>query len=117
MDKFMKENILNLSEKTDAAIAEYKTLNSRLPFKIMIIRYRDRSIALESFNNFIELRKSWGDKSIDINKLQTFEDSKGKFSSMSCADNYIIATFLAGTREDSETYANKVLLTVTARRD
>jgi polyferredoxin len=113
-DKFMKENILNLSEETDAAIAEYKTGNSSLPFKIMIIKYRDKSIASESFNNFIDLRKSWGDKSIDTNKLYTFEDPKGRFSSISCLNNYVIATFLVDTREDSETYVNKVMTSVKA---
>jgi formate hydrogenlyase subunit 6/NADH:ubiquinone oxidoreductase subunit I len=117
LDRFMKENTLNLSKETDAVIAEYKTRNSSLPFKIMIIKYREQSIASESFNNFIDLRKSWGDKSIDTNELCTFEDSKGKFSSISCTNNYIITTFLVGTREDSEAYANKVRLSVTAHQN
>ncbi len=113
----MKENTLNLSEETDVAIAEYKTRNSSLPFKIMIIKYREQSIASESFNNFIDLRKSWGDKSIDTNELCTFEDSKGRFSSISCVNNYIISTFLVGTREESEAYVNKVRLAVTAHQN
>ena len=117
LGRFMKENTLNLSEETDVAIAEYKTRNNSLPFKIMIIKYREQSIASESFNNFIDLRKSWGDKSIDTNELYTFEDSKGKFSSISCTNNYIITTFLVDTREDSEAYANKVRLSVTAHQN
>ncbi len=113
----MKENTLNLSEETDVAIAEYKTRNSSLPFKIMIIKYREQSIASESFNNFIDLRKSWGDKYIATNELCTFEDSKGRFSSISCVNNYIISTFLVGTREESEAYVNKVRLAVMAHQN
>ena len=118
LDRFMKENTLNLSEDTDVAIAEYKTRNSSLPFKIMIIKYREQSIASESFNNFIDLRKSWGDKSIYTNGLCTFEDSKGRFSSISCVNNnYIISTFLVDIRKDSEAYVNKVRLAVTSHQN
>jgi len=117
LDRFMKENTLNLSEDTDVAIAEYKTRNSSLPFKIMIIKYRGQSIASESFNNFIDLRKSWGDKPIYTNGLCTFEDSKGRFSSISCVNNYIISTFLVDIRKDSEAYVNKVRLAVTSHQN
>ena len=38
--------------------------------------------------------------------VHTFEDLKGKFSSITCVDNTIIATFFVETREKSELHIN-----------
>ncbi|MFQ5712457.1 MAG: DUF6599 family protein [Candidatus Scalinduaceae bacterium] len=112
-DKFMDKNILNLSEQTDAVVAEYKSKKSGLPFKILIVKYHNKSIAKKSFQNFIELRKSWGEKITDAGVLYTFEDSKGRYSSVTCVNSFIIATFLVETREGSEAYINSVRLKTT----
>ena len=112
-DKFTDENILNLSEQTDAVVAEYKSKKSSLPFKILIVKYRNKSIAKKSFKNFIELRKSWGEQITDAGVLYTFKDSKGRYSSVTCVNSFIIATFLVETREGSEAYINSVRLKTT----
>ncbi len=113
-DRFVDENILNLSEQTDAVLAEYKSQKSNLPFKTMIIKYRDKLVAETSFRKFIELRKSWGEKGIGADELYTFEDSKGRFSSISCVDDFVIATFLVGTGKVSEAYVDKIVSKITA---
>ncbi len=116
-DRFIDRNILNLSEQTDAVIADYESDKSNLPFKILIVKYSDKSIAEESFKNFVELRESWGERGISTIVLNTFEDSKGKFSSISHISNFIIATFLVETREDSESYVSDVISKVKANKD
>ena len=39
----------------------------------MIVKYSEKSVAEESFKNFIELRESWGEDSVKTNTLYTFE--------------------------------------------
>jgi len=101
-DRFIDNNVFNLSEQTDAVVADYKSVKSRSPFKLLIVKYTNKHVAVESFNNFVELRESWGEKDLKTNGLHTFEDLKGRFSSIACVDNVIIATFFVETREISE---------------
>ncbi|MFQ5964439.1 MAG: DUF6599 family protein [Candidatus Scalinduaceae bacterium] len=113
-DKFMNKNILNLGEQTDAVVAEYKSEENNLPFKILLVKYRNKAIAEESLKNFIELRKSWGEKVIRTDALYTFEDLKGRYSSVTCINSFVIATFLVGTRKDSEAYVQDIMLNTLA---
>ena len=101
-DRFIDTNVFNLSEQTDAVVADYKSAKSRSPFKMLVIKYPKKQVAVESFNNFVELRESWGEKGLEINGLHTFEDLKGRFSSITRVDNIIIATFFVETRVKSE---------------
>ena len=43
-----------------------------------------------------------GGKGLKIDGLHTFEDLKGRFSSVTRVNNIIIATFFVGTRVESE---------------
>ncbi len=115
-DKFIDRNVLNLSEKTDAVVADYKSDKSSLPFKILIVKYPEKSVAEESFKNFIELRKSWDEDSVKTDTLYTFEDSKGKYSSISCVNSFLVITFLVETRKDSESSVNGVISRVKANQ-
>jgi hypothetical protein len=101
-DRFIDKNVFNLSEQTDAVVADYKSAKSRSPFKMLVIKYPKKQVAVESFNNFVELRESWGEKGLEINGLHTFEDLKGRFSSVTRVNNIIIATFFVETRVKSE---------------
>ncbi len=113
-DRFMKENVLNLSEHTDAVVAEYKSEKSSLPFKVLIVKYNDKSVASASYKNIMELKKSWGEKGTITTKSNTFEDTKGRFSSISCVNGFVIATFLVETKEVSVEYLNKTILKIEA---
>ncbi|MHC4453335.1 MAG: DUF6599 family protein, partial [Planctomycetota bacterium] len=115
-NKFIDKNVFNLSEKTDAVVADYK-LDNGSPFKVLIIGYTDLSVVTESFNNFIALRKSWGEKSVQTGAIHTFEDSKGKFSSITSMDGLIIATFFVETKKTSESYVNDVFSKVKANQN
>jgi formate hydrogenlyase subunit 6/NADH:ubiquinone oxidoreductase subunit I len=115
-NKFIDKNVFNLSEGTDAVVADYK-LDNGLPFKLLIIEYTDLSVVTESFNNFIALRQLWGEKSVHADTIHTFEDSKGKFSSVTSMDRLIIATFFVETREISESYVNDVFSKVKANQN
>ena len=101
-DRFIDTNVFNLSEQTDAVVADYKSAKSRSPFKMLVIKYPKKQVAVESFNNFVELRESWGEKGLEINGLHTSEDLKGRFSSITRVDNIIIATFFVETRVKAE---------------
>ena len=59
--------MFNLSEQTDAVVADYKSVKSGSSFKMLIVKYADKQVAVESFNNFVELRESWGEKGLRIN--------------------------------------------------
>ena len=115
-DKFIDRNVLNLSEQTDAVVADYKSDKSSLPFKILIVKYPEKSVAEESFKNFIELRESWGEDSVKTNTLYTFEDLKGKYSSISCINSFLVITFLVETKKDSESSVNGVISRVKANQ-
>ena len=111
----MKENILNLSEDTDVVFAEYYSEKSSLPFKILIVQYPDKSFSSAAYNNIIELKKSWGEeKATDTKEFDTFVDAKGRFSSISCVNGFIIATFLVETKKMSQTYVNKIIAKIEA---
>jgi len=116
-DRFIDRNVLNLSEQTDAVVADYKSETSSLPFKLLIVKYPEKSVAEESFKNFVELRESWGEDVVKTGRLHTFEDLKGKYSSISCINSFIIVTFLVETREDAEFYVNNVISKVEANQD
>ena len=113
-DRFIDKNVFNLSEQTDAVVADYKSVKNRLPFKMLIVKYSDKQVAAESFNNFVELRESWGEKGLKSGSVHTFEDLKGKFSSITCVDSLVIATFFVETREESESYISEVVSKVKA---
>jgi hypothetical protein len=115
-DKFIDRNVLNLSEQTDAVVADYKSDKSSLPFKILIVKYSEKSVAEESFKNFIELRESWGEDSVKTDTLYTFEDLKGKYSSISCINSFLVITFLVETKKDSESSINGVISRVKANQ-
>jgi len=115
-DRFIDKNVLNLSEQTDAVVADYKSDKSSLPFKILIVKYPEKSVAEESFKNFIELRESWGEDNVKTDTLYTFEDLKGKYSSISCVNSFLVITFLVETRKDSESYVNAVISKVKANQ-
>ncbi|MFQ5685594.1 MAG: DUF6599 family protein [Candidatus Scalindua sp.] len=115
-DKFIDRNVLKLSEQTEAVIADYKSDKSSLPFKMLIVKYPEKSVAEESFKNFIEMRKSWGEDSVKIDTLYTFEDSKGRYSSISCVNSFVVITFLVETREASELHVNAVISKVKGSR-
>jgi ferredoxin len=115
-DRFIDRNVLNLSEQTDAVVADYKSDKSSLPFKILIVKYPEKSVAEESFKNFIELRESWGEDNVKTDTLYTFEDLKGKYSSISCVNSFLVITFLVETRKDSESYVNAVISKVKANQ-
>ena len=115
-NKFIEKNVFNLSEETDAVVADYK-LDNGSPFKLLIIEYPDLSVVTESFNNFIALRQLWGEKSVRADTIHTFEDSKGKFSSITSMDGLIIATFFAETKKISESYVNDVFSKVRANQN
>ena len=116
-DRFIDRNVLNLSEQTDAVVADYKSETSSLPFKLLIVKYPEKSVAEESFKNFVELRESWGEDVVKTGRLHTFEDLKGKYSSISCINSFIIVTFLVETGEDAEFYVNNVISKVEANQD
>ncbi len=63
------------------------------PFKLLMIEYTDLSVVTESLNNFITLIQLQGEKSVQSNTIHTFEDSKGKFSSVASMDELIIVVF------------------------
>ena len=108
-DRFIDKNVFNLSEQTDAVVADYKSVENRLPFKVLIVKYSDKQVAAESFNNFVQLRESWGEKGLKSGSVHTFEDLKGKFSSITCVDSLVIATFFVETREESESYISEAV--------
>ena len=110
--RFIEENVFNLSEQTDAVVAEYKSVKGSLSFKMLIIGYSDKQTAAESVKNFVELRESWGEKGLKTRSVHTFEDLKGKFSSITCINNLLIATFFVETKEESESHISKVVSTV-----
>ncbi|MGR3292954.1 MAG: hypothetical protein ACUZ9M_02915, partial [Candidatus Scalindua sp.] len=116
-DRFIDKNVFNLGEQTDAVLADYESVKSRQPFKMLIVKYPDKQVAEESFNNFVGLRESWGEKGLKTNALHTFEDLKGKFSTITCVDSLIIATFFVETRVKSESYISNVVSTVKAVQD
>jgi len=97
-------------------VADYKSDKSSLPFKILIVKYPEKSVAEESFKNFIELRESWGEDVVKTGRLHTFEDLKGRYSSISCANSFVVITFLVETRTDSESYVNAVVAKVKANQ-
>ncbi|MDR4504641.1 MAG: 4Fe-4S dicluster domain-containing protein [Candidatus Scalindua sp.] len=114
-DTFMKENILNLSEDTDAAVAEFDSESSSLPYKILIVRYSDKSSASAAYNNLVGLKKSWGEESVsDTENFNTFKDSKGRFSTISSLNVFVLATFLVPTIELSVSSINKIVLKIEA---
>jgi hypothetical protein len=117
LGRFIDINVFNLSEQTDAVVADYKSAQNRSSFKMLIVRYPKKQVAVESFNRFVELRESWGEKSLKINGLHSFEDLKGKFSSITCINNILIATFFVETREKSELHINATILKVKALQD
>jgi hypothetical protein len=106
--------VFNLSEQTDAVVADYQSVKSRSPFKMLIVKYSDKQVAAESFKNFVELRESWGEKGLKSRSVHTFEDLKGKFSSITCVDSLIIATFFVETREESKSYISAAVSKVKA---
>jgi hypothetical protein len=116
-ERFIDKNVFNLSGQTDAVVADYKSAKSRLPFKMLIVKYSKKQVAVESFNNFVGLRESWGEKGLKTNVLHTFEDLKGKFSTITCVDSLIIATFFVETREESESYISAAVSKVKAIQD
>ena len=81
---------------------------------MLIVQYSDKQVAAESLNNFIELRESWGEKGLKTGSVHTFEDLKGKFSSITCVNSVVIATFFVETREESESYISNVVSKVKA---
>jgi len=83
----------------------------------LLVRYPQKQVAVESFNSFVELRKSWEEKGLKINGLHTFEDLNGKFSSITCIANIIIATFFVETREKSELHIKATISKVKALQD
>ncbi|MCP4252960.1 MAG: 4Fe-4S dicluster domain-containing protein [Candidatus Scalindua sp.] len=113
-DKFIDKNVFNLSEQTDAVVADYKSAKSGSSFKMLIVEYTNKQVALEPLNNFVELRKSWGENGLKTGSVHTFEDLKGRFSSIACIDNTIIATFFVETREKSELHINATVSKVKA---
>lgn len=115
-NKLIDKNVFNLSKKTNAVIGEY-IIENGIPFKILIIEYPDLSVAMESFNNFIELRKSWREKSVQTDTIQTFMDSNGKFSSITVMDKLIVATFFVESQKTSESYVNDVILKFIANQN
>ena len=117
LGRFIDKNVFNLSEQTDAVVADFKPDKGRLPFKMLIVKYSDKQVAVESFNNFVELRESLGEKGLEIGALHTFEDLKGKFSSITCVDSLIIATFFVETREESKSYISAAVSKVKAIHD
>jgi len=117
LGRFIDRNVFNLSEQTDAVVADYKSAKNRSPFKMLLVRYPKKQAAVESFNNLVELRESWGEKGLNTNGLHTFEDLKGKFSSIKCLDNIIIATFFVETREKSELHIKATISKVKALQD
>ncbi|TLD42856.1 MAG: hypothetical protein JETT_0880 [Candidatus Jettenia ecosi] len=54
-DNFIEENIFLLSEKTDAALAEYKSSIHEGTLKLMIIQYSDDDTARIAFDDVIKL--------------------------------------------------------------
>jgi ferredoxin len=113
-DRFIDKNVFNLSDQTDAVVADYKSDKNRLPFKMLIVKYSNKQVAMGSFKNFVELRESWGEKGLKSRSVHTFEDLKGKFSSITCVSSLVIATFFVETREESESYISKVVSKVKA---
>jgi hypothetical protein len=116
-DRFIDKNVFNLSEQTDAVVADYKSAKSSSSFKMLIVKYADKQTALESFNNFSELRESWGEIDRTIGAVHTFEDLKGKFSSITCVNSIIIATFFVETREESELHISAAVSKVKVIQD
>ena len=114
-EKFMKGNVLHLSEHTDVVFAEYYSGKNNLPFKILIVKYPDKSFSSDAYNNLIELKKSWGEEKVtDTKEFDTFEDAKGRFSSVSCVNSFIIANFLVEIKETSQTYVNNIIIKIQA---
>lgn len=113
-DRLIDKNVFNLSEQTDAVVADYKSVNSGSSFKMLIVKYANKQTALASFSNFVELRESWGEKGLKVNEIHTFEDLKGRFSGITCIDNTIIAAFFVETREKSELHINTTVSKVKA---
>ncbi len=114
-DTFMRENILNLSRDTDAVVAEFDSGNSSLPYKVLIVHYPDKPSASVAYDNLVEIKKSWGEKKeADSHIFETFRDSKGRFSTISCLNGFIIATFLVPTKELSVLSINKIVLKIEA---
>ncbi|GJQ58026.1 MAG: hypothetical protein SCALA701_08270 [Candidatus Scalindua sp.] len=112
-DRFMKDNILNLSKDTDAVVAEFNPAGNRLPYKVLIVRYRDKSSAMAAYNNLKALKKSWGEEKVAGPKIfETFKDSKGRFSTISCLNNFMIATFLVESNELSLSSMNEIALKI-----
>ena len=107
--RFIDKNVFNLSEQTDAVVAEYRSIKNRLPFKMLLVKYSDKQVAVESLNNFVELRESWGEKGLKTGSVHTFEDLKGTFSSITCVNSIVIATFSVETREESESHISEVV--------
>ena len=73
------------------------------------MKYSDKQVAAESLNNFVELRESWGEKGLKTRSVHTFEDLKGKFSSITRVNSIVIATFFVETREESESHISEVV--------
>ncbi|GAX62302.1 ferredoxin [Candidatus Scalindua japonica] len=107
--RFIEKNVFNLSVQTDAVVAGFKPDKDRSPFKMLFVKYSDNQVAIESLNNFVALRESWGEQYLKTGQVHTFEDLKGKFSSVTCVNSLVIATFFVETREESELYIDKVV--------
>ncbi|MCP5005102.1 MAG: 4Fe-4S dicluster domain-containing protein [Planctomycetes bacterium] len=110
-DTFMKENILNLGNDTDAVVAEFDSGNSRMPYKILIIHYSDKATARTAYDNLIALKESWGEKRVeDPTIFDTFNDSKGRFSTITCLNGFVVSTFLVPTHKLSVSFIDKIVL-------
>ncbi|MBI2560238.1 MAG: 4Fe-4S binding protein [Planctomycetes bacterium] len=115
-EHFIEKNIFGLNQKTQVVIADYKTKQEGELIRLMIAKYPGTEDAKKAFNDFVELRKGWGEISLNPTlekwELLTFQDqasASGGFSTLCYHGNLVIATFLSKTKEDAEMYVKLVL--------
>lgn len=112
-EHFIEKNVFGLSQKTQVVIADYKTMQEHEPIRLMIVEYHGVDNAKKAFNDFVELRKGWGEIPLhpkgESEGLLTFEDSAHRFSTLCFHENFFVATFLSKTKEDAERYVKLTL--------
>ncbi len=105
-NKFIENNVLNLGKETDAVIGERKIGDKPLPLKLMIIKYPKNEAAELAFNNMLNLRKTWGEKTVASDPFPTFMDDNNQYYSICALDNFFISTYFAPSLELSIEHVN-----------
>lgn len=100
-DSFIEENVFHLSEKTDAALAEYKSSVHEGTLKLMIIQYSDDDTARIAFDDVIKLWRVWSEREFTSGILHTFEDTS-RYSSCLLKRDILCMTFLSPNKNDAE---------------